>query len=352
VTAALRQTAPTWERWRDELSAGRRALRESYYKQPKPQLLLRRHAQLIDRVVKSVWARAGLGSEAALVATGGYGRGELFPYSDVDLLVLLTEDPGPEQRESLERLIGAFWDIGLEIGHSVRTVQGCIEAARDDITVRTTLMESRYLAGSRGLYKNFKTSFNKETDPVSFLKAKKLEQEQRHAKHQDSPYSLEPNLKEAPGGLRDLQVIQWIARASGIGRRWSDLVKHGVIERDEARQLARHEAAMQDLRIRLHYLAGRASWAGCSPARRQLSTRAGPSGRQWPGCWWPGARSWLRRAACCVRSPGSPAHLTCARVAWRNCHAWPLVMRSSRAPSSWSAVPGVSIFPSMRWSAP
>ena len=257
MTAALRQTAPTWDRWRDELSAGRRALRESYYKQPKPQLLLRRHAQLIDRVVKSVWAQAGLGSEAALVATGGYGRGELFPYSDVDLLVLLTEEPGTKQRESLERLIGAFWDIGLEIGHSVRTVQGCIEAARDDITVRTTLMESRYLAGSRGLYKNFKTSFDKETDPVSFLKAKKLEQEQRHAKHQDSPYSLEPNLKEAPGGLRDLQVIQWIARASGMGPRWSDLVKHGVIERDEARQVVRHEAAMQDLRIRLHYLAGR-----------------------------------------------------------------------------------------------
>src|SRR2546426_10053911 len=94
-------------------------------------------------------------------------------------------------------------------------------------------------------------------DPASFLKAKKLEQEQRHAKHHDSPYSLEPNLKEAPGGMRDLQVIQWIARASGMGRRWSDLVAHGLIEREEARQLERHEALLQDLRIRLHYLAGR-----------------------------------------------------------------------------------------------
>ena len=105
MTAALRQTAPTWDRWRDELSAGRQALRESYYKQPKPQLLLRRHAQLIDQIVKSVWAQVGLGSEAALVATGGYGRGELFPCSDVDILVLLTEDPGPKQREALERLV-------------------------------------------------------------------------------------------------------------------------------------------------------------------------------------------------------------------------------------------------------
>ncbi len=257
MTAALRQSAPASDRWRDELSSGRRALREAYYKHPKPRVLLRRHAQLIDRIVKSVWAEAGLGSEAALVATGGYGRGELFPSSDVDLLILLAEEPAPAQRESLERLIGAFWDIGLEIGHSVRTPQACVEVAREDITVRTTLMEARYLAGSRGLYNSFKDRFDKESDPVSFLKAKKLEQEQRHAKHQDSPYSLEPNLKEAPGGLRDLQVIQWIARASGLGRTWGDLVKHGVIERDEARQLARHEAAMQDLRIRLHYLAGR-----------------------------------------------------------------------------------------------
>ncbi len=261
MTAALRQTAPTWDRWRDELTSGRQALRESYSKQPRPQLLLRRHAQLIDRIVKSVWEQVGLGSEAALVATGGYGRGELFPSSDVDLLVLLSEEPGSQQRETLERLIGAFWDIGLEIGHSVRTIAGCLEAARDDITVRTTLLESRYLAGSRTLYENFKIEFEKQVDPVAFLKAKKLEQEQRHAKHQDSPYSLEPNLKEAPGGLRDLQVIQWIARAcgitAGIGPRWGDLVKHGLIERDEAHQLARHEAAMQDLRIRLHYLAGR-----------------------------------------------------------------------------------------------
>src|SRR5258707_6962766 len=258
MTAAVRQTtAPIWDRWRDELTSGRKALSESYSKQPKPRLLLRRHAQLIDHIVKSVWAQVGLASEAALVATGGYGRGELFPFSDVDLLILLSDEPGPQQRESLERLVGAFWDIGLEIGHSVRTIAGCLEAARDDITVRTTLLESRYLAGSRALYKNFKNRFEEHLDPIAFLKAKKLEQGQRHAKHQDSPYSLEPNLKEAPGGLRDLQVIQWISRAAGIGARWQDLVAGGLLERGEARSLARHEALLQDLRIRLHYLAGR-----------------------------------------------------------------------------------------------
>src|SRR5690349_19536947 len=151
MSAVLPQAAPrpptSEDRWRRELSAGREALREAYFKQPKAAVLLRRHAQLIDRIVKSVWAELGLGSKAALVATGGYGRGELFPCSDIDILVLLAEEPTDAQKGSLERLIGAFWDIGLEIGHSVRTVEGCLAAAGEDITVRTTLLESRYLSG-------------------------------------------------------------------------------------------------------------------------------------------------------------------------------------------------------------
>ena len=241
---------------RAELAAARQALREAYFKQPEPRLLLERHTQLIDRTVTDLWLQADLAG-AALVATGGYGRGELYPCSDIDLLVLLPSEPDALERQRLERLIGALWDSGLEIGHSVRTVAGCIEAAAADITVRTALLEARYLAGSRELFAQLERALAESADPAAFFKAKKLEQEQRHAKYQDSPYALEPNLKEAPGGLRDLQVIQWIARASGIGAGWEDLVAHGLIEPDEARQLRRHEAAFQDLRIRLHYLAGR-----------------------------------------------------------------------------------------------
>jgi len=242
---------------RGEVAVARQALRDSYLRRPDPRALLRSHTQLIDRTVKAVWGETVVSSDAALVATGGYGRGELYPSSDIDLLVLLAQEPTAAERGALERLIGRFWDIGLEIGHSVRTVEGCVEAAAGDITVRTTLLESRFLVGSRALFRKLTLELEAIADPVAFFKAKKLEQEQRHAKHQDSPYSLEPNLKEAPGGLRDLQVIQWIARASGLGRRWSDLVAHGLIERDEARSLSRLEAHLQDLRIRLHYLAGR-----------------------------------------------------------------------------------------------
>jgi len=242
---------------RAEVAAARQALKDAYLKRPNPRALLSKHSQLVDRTVKALWGETGVAADAALVATGGYGRGELFPCSDIDLLVLLGRDPSEAEREALERLIGRMWDIGLEIGHSVRTVEGCIEAAAGDITIRTTLLESRYLVGSRSLFKELVREVQSACDPVAFFKAKKLEQEQRHAKHQDSPYSLEPNLKEAPGGLRDLQVIQWITRASGIGRRWSDLVAHKLIERGEARELAKLENHLHDLRIRLHYLAGR-----------------------------------------------------------------------------------------------
>ena len=240
---------------RREVAAARQALRDAYLARPRPAQLLRSHAQLVDRTVRAVWRQAALPSGAALVATGGYGRGELYPCSDIDLLVLLAAEPAEHERGALERLIGDLWDIGLEIGHSVRTLESCLELAAGDITVHTTLLEARFLAGSRKLLERLCAAL--PTDPRAFYEAKKLEQEQRHAKHQDTAYALEPNLKEAPGGLRDLHVVQWIARAAGIGRRWPDLVAHGLIERGEARQFGRHEQVLQDLRIRLHYLAGR-----------------------------------------------------------------------------------------------
>jgi [protein-PII] uridylyltransferase len=245
------------EALRGSLQQAREALREAFLKGKKPAWLLREHAHLIDRTLQELWRAHGPASGMALVATGGYGRGELFPCSDVDVLILLAADPAAEERGRLERLIGMFWDIGLEIGHSVRTVEACVESARADITVETSLLEARLLAGSAALFRRLSKAIERVVDPVVFLKAKKLEQEQRHAKHRDTAFALEPNLKEAPGGLRDLQVIRWIALASGIGGLWQDLARRGLLQKGEAQRLARHEAVLQDLRIRLHYLAGR-----------------------------------------------------------------------------------------------
>ena len=235
------------EKWRATLLAGRRSLREAYLRAPSPHSLLRAHARLIDRVLRGLWQEVQPASHAALVATGGYGRAELFPSSDIDILVLLAREPTDAERERLERLVGMFWDIGLEVGHSVRTVRGCVDAASGDITIQTALLESRHLAGSRALYAKLAAATVRAVDAPAFLKAKTLEQEQRHAKHQDTAYALEPNLKEAPGGLRDLQTIQWIARACGLGWRWRQLQHSGLLLGAEAAQLTRHETLLQDL---------------------------------------------------------------------------------------------------------
>jgi len=245
------------EAMRVGLRQSRDTLREAYLGGKPASWLLREHARLIDRILQEIWGAHGPSKGMALVATGGYGRGELFPCSDVDVLVLLGGELPASERERVERLIGMFWDVGLEIGHSVRSVDACAELARSDITIETSLMEARQLAGNAALFRRLSRIIGKNTDPAAFLKAKRLEQEQRHVKHNDAPFALEPNLKEAPGGLRDLQVIRWIAQACGVGRHWRDLADRGLLQFGEARRLARHEAMLQDLRIRLHYLAGR-----------------------------------------------------------------------------------------------
>jgi len=164
---------------RDSLAEARQALRDAYLRNPKPRQMLAQHAELIDRTVRALWADADAPRGAALVATGGYGRGELYPCSDIDLLILLAKEPGEEEQASLERLIGTMWDIGLEIGHSVRTVAGCVEAAAGDVTIATTLLEARHLAGSRTLSRELDKELATHRDAAAFFRAKKLEQEQR-----------------------------------------------------------------------------------------------------------------------------------------------------------------------------
>ena len=242
---------------RARLALGRDRLREQYERRPDGPRYLREHCRLVDACLRELWSDAGLPRSLALVAVGGFGRGELYPHSDVDVLVLLPARLPPDEESALERFIGSLWDCGLELGHSVRTIEECGAQARSDVTVLTALLEARFLAGSRALYRAFETSLHDTFDPQAFFKAKRLEQEQRHDKFYDSPYSLEPNLKEAPGGLRDLQVILWVSRASGLGRDWGELAARGLITRQEALQLRRHAAWLAQIRVRLHLLAGR-----------------------------------------------------------------------------------------------
>jgi [protein-PII] uridylyltransferase len=259
IDAAVREgSAPVQARtafWKQRLSAGRAFLRERFQSRKSAAELLRLQTVLIDRQLREVWEGHAMPRVAALAAVGGYGRGEQYPCSDVDLLILLAAPADAALARKLEELIGTLWDIGLDVGHSVRTIEECVTLAASDVTVQTTLLEARLLTGKRDLFARFTKRIRDTLDPAAFLQAKRLEQQQRHARFAQT--SLEPNIKESAGGLRDLQLVLWIARAAGIGPSWRALARRGVITGAEAREFLLHDQFLKELRVRLHYLAGR-----------------------------------------------------------------------------------------------
>jgi [protein-PII] uridylyltransferase len=265
VPAAEAAPASRCAALREQLKAQKQAINAALLTHGNPTrqvgAILRRLARHVDGALRTLWRDAGFPAGFALVAVGGYGRGELFPHSDVDVLVLLPEGVQPDQdealRQRLEAFIGACWDTGLEIGSSVRTVADCVAQAADDVTVQTALLEARLLAGHGALFERFQADFRAALDPRAFFIAKTLEMRQRHTKFENTPYSLEPNCKESPGGLRDLQVILWVARAAGLGASWAELAERGLATRFEAQQIQRNEALLGLIRARLHAVAGR-----------------------------------------------------------------------------------------------
>jgi [protein-PII] uridylyltransferase len=218
-------------------------------------------SRLADDTLRQLWAQAGFSAPFALVAVGGFGREEMLPYSDADVLVLLPEDQSPDQDEKLkariEAFIGSCWDAGLEIGSSVRSVSECLAEAEKDVTVQTSLLEARLITGDARLFARFLREFQAELNPRAFFVAKTLELRQRHNKFENTPYSLEPNCKESPGGLRDLQVILWVARAAGLGKNWDDLARNGLATPFEIKQIKQNEALLRLIRARLHLIANR-----------------------------------------------------------------------------------------------
>src|SRR5256886_10678031 len=245
--ATLADGGATLARLKAGVQAERAALQAMFREMADGSMVLREHRRLVDRVLKDMWRQLRLPAPLALLAVGGYGRGELYPHSDIDVLVLLQDSASADLATQIEKLVGRLWDTGLELSHSVRTVAEGVEEAKKDVTVMTSLLEARQVAGNRGLFARFDRARRERLDAEAFFKAKRLEQEQRHTKFQDSPYSLEPNLKEAPGGLRDLQVILWISHACGLGNSWKELAQRGLITPEEARHAHRHHRLLQNL---------------------------------------------------------------------------------------------------------
>ncbi len=202
--------------FRRALDDAQKALVDRFVSGEPAHLLVLERASIIDEVLIAAWRRESLdrASGVALVAVGGYGRGELHPASDVDILVLQDEARDDVRVSGIQAFVAFLWDLGIEVGHSVRTVEESVAVARADITVATSLMESRLLAGCRDLFLQMKRRTGADTvwQSRAFFEAKWQEQQERHHKFHDTAYNLEPNVKEGPGGLRDIQMIGWVVK--------------------------------------------------------------------------------------------------------------------------------------------
>ena len=219
-------------------------------------------AWFVDQMLEQAWDRFdwGTGNEIALVAVGGYGRGELLPHSDIDLLILLEHSDQERFRDSIEGFLTLLWDIGLEVGQSVRSIAECAEEARADLTVITNLMESRTIAGPEALRQQMQavTSPAQMWPSQAFYLAKRDERKARHAKYNDTEYNLEPNIKGSPGGLRDIQSVLWVARRQYGTVNLQALADQGFLQEEEYALLVSSQAFLWKVRYALHMLAGRA----------------------------------------------------------------------------------------------
>ncbi len=221
--------------------------------------LVHARAAAIDEQLIRLWQGPVEDSGAALVAVGGYGRGELHPYSDVDIMILLPGELPPGAEDALSAFVTALWDIGLEIGHSVRTVEQCFREACADLTVATTLMEARLLAGPKALFNAMLRSIapDRMWPSTEFFAEKRKEQIARHHRYRDTAYNLEPNVKGSPGGLRDIQMIGWVAKRHFGAATLAELVDHRFLTPGQLQRLEDGQNFLWRVRFGLHILTGR-----------------------------------------------------------------------------------------------
>ena len=196
----------------------------------------------------------------SIVAVGGYGRRELAPFSDIDLLFLFPYKQTPRGEQVVEYVLYLLWDLGIKIGHSTRSTDDCVRLARQDLTIRTALLEARYLWGDQELFLSFRKSFQDRVvagSALEFVEGKLAERDARHKKLGDSRYLVEPNVKDGKGGLRDLQTLFWIAKYTYQASTVGDLVSHGVLSELESKNFAKDHNFLWTVRFHLHYLAER-----------------------------------------------------------------------------------------------
>jgi [protein-PII] uridylyltransferase len=250
-----------YAKYRNELSTAGEALRARFENGAAIADLVRERAHTIDNILTQLW-KEQLGDAhetAALVAVGGYGRGELHPCSDVDVMILLSGEMPAGTDNAVAAFVTSLWDIGLEIGHSVRTVAQCYDEAKADIVIATTLMESRCVVGPMALFKAMQIVIGTDRmwPSAEFFEAKRKEQIVRHHRYDDTAYNLEPNVKGSPGGLRDIQMIAWVAKRHFGATTLAELVEHRFLTPGQLQRLIDGEEFLWRIRFALHVLTGR-----------------------------------------------------------------------------------------------
>lgn len=277
--AAVAQTNAPLSVFRAQLTSSNAALNTQFENGVPVQVLVAQRAELVDKLLSRIWQQCiGEHDDIALVAVGGYGRAELHPASDIDLLILTnSNDATQHHAENIEQFLLFLWDLGLEVGHSTRTVQDCIEQATADISVATNLMEARLLMGPETLFEQMKQATGPDNiwPSQDFFSAKRDEQIARHHRFHDTAYNLEPNIKENPGGLRDLQVIGWVAKRHFGANTMHDLVTHNFLTEDEYLSLHEAQNFLWRIRFALHTLTGRREDRLLFDHQRTLATQFG-----------------------------------------------------------------------------
>jgi len=246
--------------YRNALSNGQSYLHQQFEQGKDVVILVQQRAIFVDQALRQLWQQyVDSDTLACLIAVGGYGRSELHPYSDIDLLLLLDESISDNPPEALSDFLTQLWDMGLEIGHSVRNLKECRQLAEEDISIATNLLEARHLCGEVELFSKLQqlTVSNKTWDTKRFFHDKKTEQLQRHKKYNDTANNLEPNIKESPGGLRDIQVISWIAQQHVGVKDLNGLKEKGFLAESEYQTLIGAQDFLWKIRFALHTVAGR-----------------------------------------------------------------------------------------------
>lgn len=265
--------------FREALVQGNEVLKARFQGQHHASKVVVQRAWFIDHLLLQAWRRYAWPhpDKMALIAVGGYGRGELHPYSDVDLMILLKEDMDDITKRYVESFVMFLWDIRLEVGHSVRTLAECENEAANDITVMTNLIEARLLTGPISLFHTMQASIapDRMWPTQDFFAAKVWEQNQRHHKYYDTAYNLEPNIKEGLGGLRDIQTLGWVAKRHFDATTLYDLVQHNFLTEDEYIALVQGQEFLWRIRCFLHSTAKRREDRLLFDYQRTLATAFG-----------------------------------------------------------------------------